>query len=50
MTLEIPLRKSNLGLQSISFMGPYICNKLNNALKIINSTTSFTHSYKVTRI
>ena len=28
MALEIPLRKSNLGQKSISFVGPSICKKL----------------------
>ena len=42
MALEIPLRKSNLGQKSISFMRPFIWNKLSNYLKILNTTTSFT--------
>ena len=46
MVLEIPLRKSNLGQKSISFMRPYIWNKLSNDLKTLNTATSFTHDYK----
>ena len=46
MASEIPLRKSNLGQNSISFMWPSIWNKLSNDLKIINTATSFTHNYK----
>ena len=46
MALEIPLRKSNLGQKSISFMGPWIRNKLSNDLKNLNSESSFTHNYK----
>ena len=46
MALEIPLRKSNLGQKSISFMGPSIWNKLSNDLKILNTATFFTLNYK----
>ena len=46
MTLEIPLRKSNLDQKSISFLGTLIWNKLSNHLKTLNTDTSFTHSYK----
>ena len=37
MVLEIPLRKSNLGQRSKSYMGPSVWNKLNNELKILNT-------------
>ena len=47
MALEIPLKKSNLGQKSISFIGPSIWNKLCNNLKVLNTTTSFTHKYKM---
>ena len=46
MALGIPLRKSNLGQKSISFMGSSTWNKLCNDLKILNTATSFTHDYK----
>ena len=46
MALEIPLRKSNFGQKSISFMGSSTWNKLCNDLKILNTATSFTHDYK----
>ena len=46
MALEIPLKKSNLGLKSISFIGPSIWNKLSNNFKVLNTTTSFIHNYK----
>ena len=46
MALEIPLAKSNLRQKRISFMGPSISNKLSNALKMLNTATSFTHNYK----
>ena len=44
MTLEIPLKKSNLGRNSISFIGPSVWNKLSNNLKVLDTTTSFTHN------
>ena len=43
MALEISLRKSKLGEKSISFIEPSISNKLSKELKILNTTTSFTH-------
>ena len=46
MALEIPLKKSNLGQKSISFIGRSIWNKLRNHLKVLNTTTSFTYNYK----
>ena len=46
MALEIPLRKSNLGQKSISFMRPSVWNKLNDDLTISNTATSITHNYK----
>ena len=46
MTLEMPLRKSNVGQKSISFYGPSVWNKLSNDLKNLNTVTSFTHNYK----
>ena len=46
MALEIPLKKSNLGQKSISFIGPSIWNKLRNNLQVLNTTAPFTHNYK----
>ena len=46
MVLEVPLRKSNLRQKSMSFMGPSICNKLSNDLKILDPAALFTHNYK----
>ena len=46
MALEIPSKKSNLGQNSISFIGPSIWNKLSNNLKVLNTTSSFTHNYE----
>ena len=37
---------ANIGQKSISFIGPSIWNKLSNNLKVLNTTTSFTHNYK----
>ena len=39
MALEMPLRKSNLGQRSISFMGQSGWNKWKNDLKILNAVT-----------
>ena len=46
MPLDIPLRKTETGQKNISFLGPYIWNKLNNDLKKVKTTISFTHTYK----
>ena len=46
MALEIPLDKSSLGQNSISFIGRFIWNKLSSNLKVLNTTTSFTHIMK----
>ena len=46
MALEIPLKKSNLGQKSSSVVGPSIWNKWSNNLKVVKTTTSFTHNYK----
>ena len=46
MTLETPLRKSDLGQKKISFVGDSVWNKLNNDLKILNTAHLFTHSYE----
>ena len=46
MALKIPLRKSNLGQNSISFMGPSIWNKSSNDLKLLNTATWFNRNYK----
>ena len=46
ISLEIPLKKSNLDQKSISFIGPSIWNKLSNNVKVLNTTTSFIHNYK----
>ena len=43
---EIPLRKNNLGQESISFIVSSIWNKLSNDLKDLNTTTSLIHGYK----
>ena len=41
MVLVIPL-----GQKCVSFMGELIWNKLINILKMLNTSTSFTHNYK----
>ena len=44
--LDIPLKKSNTGQKSISFLGPSLWNKLDFGLKTAPTTISFTHNYK----
>ena len=46
MALDIPLRKTVLGQKSISFLGPKIWSKVNNNLKTLKTTASFTHALK----
>ena len=46
MALDIPLRKTNLGQKNLSFLGPSLWNKLSTNLKLVNTTSSFTHGYK----
>ena len=46
MTLQITLRKSNLGQKSISFLGTLVWNKLRNDLENLKASTSFTHDYE----
>ena len=46
ISLEIPLRKGNLGQKSISFMEPSIWNKLSNEMKILTTSTLVTHNLK----
>ena len=40
----MPLRKTVLGQKSISFLGPKIWSKINNDLKTVLMTNSFTHT------
>ena len=40
----MPLRKTVLGQKSISFLGPKIWSKINNDLKAVLMTNSFTHT------
>ena len=44
--LEKRLTRNNLGQMAISFLRPFIWNKLSNVLKNSKTTTSFTHDYK----
>ena len=39
--LKLPLRKSKLGMQSLSYVGPSIFNKLPNSLKTATSINCF---------
>ena len=44
--LEKRLTRNNLGQMAISFLRPFIWNKLSNVLKNSKTTTSFTQDYK----
>ena len=46
MELDIYLRKAVLGQKSISFIGPKLWSKINNDLKTVLATNSFTHALK----
>ena len=46
MALDTPLQKTVFGQKSISFLGPKIWFKINNDLKAVLSTNSFTHTLK----
>ena len=46
MALDIALRKSTIGQQALSFLGPKICTKVSHNAKKVNTKTSFTHSMK----
>ena len=46
IALEIPLRKNNIELENISFIGPYNWSKLRNDLQFLNTAASFIHGYK----
>ena len=39
--LKLPFRKSKLGMQSLSYVGPSTWNKLANSLKIVTSVNCF---------
>ena len=46
VVLDIPRRKTVLGQKSTSFLRPKIWSKINNDLKTVLTTNSFTHILK----
>ena len=46
MALDIPLRKTNIGQKSLSFLGPKIWTRIKASLKSVGTTVSFTHGLK----
>ena len=44
--LDIPLKKTNTGQKSISYLGPSLWNKLDSHLRVAPTTIAFTHNYK----
>ena len=46
MTLDIPLRETNTGQKSLSFLGPNIWSKIDPSIKNVQTSSSFTHALK----
>ena len=46
MALYIPLRKTNTGQKSLSFLGPKIWSKIGPSIKIFRALSSFMHAIK----
>ena len=46
MTLEIPLRKTNKGQKSFSFLGPKILSKVGRGIRNVRTSSSFMHAIK----
>ena len=46
MTLDLPLRKTNTGQKSLSFLGTKIWSKIDPSMKNAKTLTSFTHTLK----
>ena len=44
MTLDIPLRKTNTGQKSLSFLGPKIRSKIGPSIKNVRTSSSFMHA------
>ena len=44
MALDILLRKTNTGQQSLSFLGPKIWTKISHSTKNVKTTVSFTNA------
>ena len=43
---DIPLRKTNTGQKSLSFLGPKIWSKIGSSIKIVRTLSSFMHAIK----
>ena len=46
MVLDIPLRKTNAGQKSSSFLGPKIWSKIGPSIKNVRTSSSFMHAIK----
>ena len=44
--LKLPHRKTNQGLRALSYVGPFLWNKLDNSLKMSASLNTFKHNLK----
>ena len=46
MALDIPLRKTNTGRKSLSFLGPEILSEIGANIKNVRTRSSFMHAIK----
>ena len=46
VALDIPLRKTNTGQKSLSFLGPKIWSKIGPSIKNVRTSSSFMHAIK----
>ena len=46
MALDIPLRKTNAGQKSLSFLGPKMWSKIGPCIKNIRTSSFFMHAIK----
>ena len=44
--LNLPRRKTNIGVQAVSYVGPSLWNSLDETIKTSNSVNSFKHKMK----
>ena len=46
MVLDIPLRKTNTGQKSLSFLGPKVWYKIDSNMENVRTLSSFMHAIK----
>ena len=47
LSLKVPLRKSNKGQNALSYMAPYLWNKLSIEVKLAKTRNEFKHRMKL---